>query len=154
MWSSSGQVTSGVPQGSALGPLLFLVYINDLPELLRHSNVRLFADDGILYKEVRCEQDCRDLQRDLDHLEEWERHGTWPLTLPNVTLCMLPELESPLNYTYSLHGTDLQPVTDAKYLGVYLTSDLTWKKHCIETAAKANKVLGLLRRNIRSAPEN
>ena len=64
-------VTSGVPQGTVLGPILFLIYINDLPEYLTHSKLRLFADDSIIYK-ITCQDDCKKLQSDLDAAARWE----------------------------------------------------------------------------------
>ena len=67
-------VTSGVPQGSVLGPILFLSFINDMPECVS-SKCRLFADDSIIYREVRTDRDCTQLQDDLDSLEHWEK--TW-----------------------------------------------------------------------------
>jgi hypothetical protein len=55
-------VTSSIPQGTVLGPILFLIYINDFPEYLTHSKLRLFADDSIIYKEITCQDDCKKLQ--------------------------------------------------------------------------------------------
>ena len=63
-------VTSGVPQGTVLGPLLFLIYIDDIVENLS-SEIRLFADDCILYKEMRSLSDCVVMQRDIDTFHSW-----------------------------------------------------------------------------------
>ena len=71
-FSVSTQVLSGVPQGLVVGPYLFLFYINDLPEFLV-SNVRLFADDTIVYLPIHADSDCQVLQRDLDNLAVWEK---------------------------------------------------------------------------------
>jgi hypothetical protein len=69
--SSTATVDSGVPKGTVLGPLLFLVYINDLPENV-HSSAKLFADDCLLYREVNTTSDTNKLQEDLDMLQKWE----------------------------------------------------------------------------------
>ena len=69
-------VTSGVPQGSVLGPIFFLVYINDMAKCSNHFSVRLFADDTIIYKAVKSVSDCEFLQEDLDALESWAKEWT------------------------------------------------------------------------------
>ena len=68
--STAKHVISGVPQGTVLGPLLFLVYINDLPSHVQ-STPRLFADDCLLYRRINARSDCDILQNDLDRLQEW-----------------------------------------------------------------------------------
>ena len=73
--STEADVLSGVPQGTVLGPLLFLAFINDLPESTSHSDARLFADDCLLYRHVTSSQDQALLQEDLSALERWEKHG-------------------------------------------------------------------------------
>ena len=67
--SKATDVTSGVPQGTVLGPLLFLVYINDMPENI--SSTRLFADDALVYRIIRSRKDHTLLQKDLDILQDW-----------------------------------------------------------------------------------
>jgi hypothetical protein len=69
--SSTATVDSGVPQGTVLGPLLFLIYINDLPENIQYS-AKLFADDCLLYREVNTTSDTNKLHEDLDMLQKWE----------------------------------------------------------------------------------
>ena len=70
--SFSVPVLSGIPQGSVLGPVLFLIYINDLPEYVSNSTVRLFADDTLLYLTIHNSSNCDKLQEDLNNLERWE----------------------------------------------------------------------------------
>ena len=83
--SSSSTVISGVPQGTVLGPLLFLTYINDLPTHVT-SNVRLFADDPILYREIDSPDDCNALQRNIDSLSVWE--SLWQMKF-NISKCYI-----------------------------------------------------------------
>ena len=70
--SAKLDVLSGGPQGTVLGPLLFLVYINDLPEVVSTSTLRLFTDDSLLYRQVMNQSDSNNFQKDLSALEEWE----------------------------------------------------------------------------------
>ena len=124
-------VKSGIPQGSVLGPLLFLQYINDLPEEIQ-SQVRLFADDAAVYLTVRNANDSEILRADLNRLELWER--TWDMEF-NPSKCQVVHISKsrhPVLSQYYLHGQVLEPVDSAKYLGViaylfYLTlsKDLT-----------------------------
>ena len=77
-------VLSGVPQGSVLGPVLFLLFINDLPDNIR-SSVCLFADDCVLYRNIHSLQDCLTLQEDLTSLGQWEADWQMKFNVPNVT---------------------------------------------------------------------
>jgi hypothetical protein len=69
--SNTLPVTSGVPQGPIIGPLLFVLYINDLPDAVTSSQVAMFADDTKLFTTVKREDDCKRLQSDLDNLQTW-----------------------------------------------------------------------------------
>ena len=83
--SSPTEVLSGVPQGTVLGPLFFLVYINDISQgLSKGTKLRLFADDSLLYREINSLEDSAILQRDLNLLQSWEKNGKWNSTLANA----------------------------------------------------------------------
>ena len=141
-------VSSGVPQGSVVGPALFLAYINDLPEQLS-SLTRLFADDTAVYRLSASSLHKDQLQHDLQHLESWEK--TWEMEFHPKKCTVLPISRStdPIINTYRLHGHVLESVSSAKYLGVTLTKNLTWNSHIDNVCKKANKTLGFLRRNLK-----
>ena len=81
--SDTKLVKSGVPQGTVLGPLYFLIYINDIDlNLSADTTIRLFADDSLLYIEIKSTEDCKALQKDLNTLQEWERR--WNSILKNA----------------------------------------------------------------------
>ena len=146
--SSQADVLSGVPQGTVLGQLLFLAFINDMPEITA-SNTRLFAVDGLLYREIDSEADSTELQKDLDALQEWER--TWQMHF-HPEKCQVIHMCTNKRFrwhpTYKLHGHTLESVNGAKYFGVTLSEDLSWTSHVDNTAAKASRTLGFLRRNM------
>ena len=149
--SSVGRVTSGVPQGSVLGPTLFLAYINDLSKNVK-STVRLFADDTTLYRAIRSRADATILQDDLVQLEQWERD--WQMSF-NVTKChvlTVTKKRQPIEQLYTLHGETLERVDSAKYLGVELSKDLNWAKHVHSISSKANKTSAFVQRNLRGCP--
>ena len=103
--SSQSSVTSGVPQGSFLGPLLFLVFINDLPEYVS-STTRLFADDSLLYRTITSLDDARLLQEDLNNLNG-KSCGAYPSILTNVKYCVSPTSGPPYNPIMCFMATHL-----------------------------------------------
>ena len=152
--STKVPVVSGVPQGTVLGPILFLVYINDLPDVIKYSHVRLFADDCILYKQVLSTSDAQKLQSDLDSLYHWAE--TWLMRF-NTSKCHVMHITQAklnrTNFSYNLSGNSLNVMNESKYLGVTIQSNLKWKSHVLNVSVKANRILSLLRRNLRSAPK-
>ena len=141
------QVLSGVPQGSVLGLILFLLYINDLPDSLQ-SQVRLFADDTAVYLTVKGQDDNQKFQNDLDILQEWEREWDMEFNPSKCQVVHITRSRQPINTTYSMHGQVLDSVDSARYLGVDITSDLSFTQHINRTTANASKSLGYLKRNI------
>ena len=148
--SPSAPVTSGVPQGSVLGPILFLIYINDMPLYTKHSQIRLFADDTIAYLTVTSEQDCHLLQEDLRRLESWEKEWQMEFHPAKCNIIRITRKHNKIAFPYQLHGHTLTDVPSAKYLGVTITEDLTWNKHIEKISASANRKLGFLKRNIKT----
>ena len=142
-------VTSGVPQGSVLGPCLFLLYINDLAEDLE-SVVRLFADDTIAYLTIASQSDATRLQRDLDRLAKWEDLWQMQFHPEKCQVLRVCKKHKP-NYSgsYTLHGHSLEIVNESKYLGVTIQGDLRWNTHINNITNKANSTLAVLKRNVR-----
>ena len=137
-WSA---VSSGVPQGTVLGQVLFLLYINDLPNSIS-STVKLFADDSVVYRQIQRVEDHSILQQDLFNLEQWA--SLWQMNFApskcytlSVTLKKEPSL-----FTYSLCKSILEGVKFQKYLGVHITSSLSWAKQCEAVKKKSKQSLG------------
>ena len=146
--SYEADVKSGVPQESILGPCLFLLYINDLPESL-NCTMKLFADDIIAYLAITSEEDATSLQQDLSKLGKWETKWQMEFHPGKCQVLTITHNRNPVHNTYTLHGQALEHVTAAKYLGVTLTSDLSWNKHITNITGMANSSLGFLRHNLR-----
>ena len=89
--SEKGPVISGVRQGSVLGPILFFIFINDLPDNL-NKKARMFADDCIVYREISLTKTNLLYKRTLIHLQHGNRRGEWTFTLRNVMCYVFPEL--------------------------------------------------------------
>ena len=143
-------VTSGVPQGSVIGPILFIYYINDLPMQTNNSTIKIFADDTKLYSEISSKSDSDSLQNDLNNLVIWT--NTWLLNF-NLNKCCVMHLgkDNP-NYNYTLLNDNsvipINPTLSEKDLGVYIDPLLGFDNHIDIVVKKANKVCGLIIRSI------
>jgi hypothetical protein len=139
-------VTSGVPQGSVLGPLLFVIYINDLPECVTNFPIKLYADDSKIIAEINNEDDSRKLQEDLNAVVNWT--DKWLMRL-NYDKCKVMHLgkknskqayymhDSLTGFTHTLSMTEKE-----RDLGITLSSDAKWHAHASKIASKANSTLG------------
>ena len=142
-------VTSGVLQGSVLGPILFLIYTNDLPDSTKFK-VRLFADDTAIYLAVSSLKDAQILQQDLDHLNNWELEWDMEFNPGKGVVIHITRHRTPIPSQYLLHGQVLESVAGSKYLGVEITSNLSFNNHIQSITTSASRSLGFLRRNIRT----
>ena len=148
--SDWADVLSGVPQGSVLGPLLFVIYINDLPDQI-HTVVKMFADDTKIFADTSVEGMQELLQEDIKRLDDWAK--TWQLTF-NTSKCKVMHLGKNRNpcssYYMDKEGEDviLERTRLEKDLGVHIDDELKMSKHAEQQANKANKLLGLIRRSL------
>ena len=150
--SPDAPVLSGVPQGTVLGPLLFLLYINDLGENCT-SRMRLFADDTLIYSTIESYDDAAKLQSDLTALQEWAQKWQMKFNPSKCHVLRISRKQNPVESNYVLMGKVLDSVTHHPYLGVELSSNLDWGQHVNNKVMKANRSLGFLRRNLSSCPE-
>lgn len=137
-------VTSGVPQGSILGPLLFLLYVNDISRCFAHSKFLMYADDLKVFKNIESEADCLMLQADLDRLTEYCNSNKLILSLPKCTFISFTKKKSIINYNYQLNSVRLKRVTSIRDLGVTLDSKLHLDLHVDKIVNKAFKMYGFV----------
>ena len=149
--SVSCPVLSGVPQGTVLGPLLFLLYINDIPDSIL-STLRLYADDILLYSTIHSISDCKRLQQDLATLEKWASLWQMEFNLNKCEHLPITNKKSSISYDYQLCGQTIQKVSSVKYLGVTFDQHLTWKAHINNLCSRANLTKAFLQRNISHCP--
>ena len=151
--SSMMTVKSGVPQGSILGPLLFVLFINDMFSCISQgTNIALYADDTKIWREILSSADNFILQNDIDKLFEWsslnkmnfhkKKCKVLSVTLQRNVLDNLPFN----SFFYELNGTIIDYVTSQTDLGVTVNTKLLWGSHCNELVTKARSRLGLLGR--------
>ena len=141
------EVSSGVPQGSILGPTLFLMYINDIFSCINHSHLLLFADDCKIFKEITCKTDCHLLQCDINSIYEWCK--TWHMNLhPEKCFFMNFSLkrQNDIVCEYFIGDFILNRVMQMKDLGVHFTYNLNFSLHVSKIASKARQMLGFINR--------
>lgn len=145
--STSINVLSGVGQGSHLGPLLFSLFFNDLPAIIRHSLVLMFADDVKLYRSIAGPDDCRLLQADLQRFYDWLRMNGLELSLSKCAVMEFSRMVTPINFDYQLDSIQLPFVSHIKDLGVIFDRNLSFIDHINTLSSKCHRLLGYVSRN-------
>nr|VZI07668.1 unnamed protein product [Spirometra erinaceieuropaei] len=143
--SAEVAVESGVPQGSVLGPTLFIIYVNDCVSEL-NCDVAMFADDVKLWSVIRTEFDEERLQADLTRLEKWSQDWLLPFNVTKCNVMRVGRTRSLNRRVYHLNGVPLQEVDAQKDLGVWVTASLKPSLHCSKVAKSAMSVLYLVKR--------
>ena len=140
--STTLPVLSGVPQGSILGPVLFLIYMNDLPSVTTVSKSLLFVDDTKCFNNVSNTMDLVSLQQDLDFIARWSIQSSLKF---NTTKSVHLSFKSKVTTTFKLLDVPVVTNTTHKDLGIILSVDLSWDYHYEHITSKAYRMLGLLR---------
>ena len=139
-------VTSGVPQGSILGPLLFLVYINDLPDVVNSCNVFLFADDTKCSRSIKTMNDCFHLQQCVDNLLSWSNKWNFHFNDSKCILMHFHKSQSQSHsHVYTIGDHPISTRDTHRDLGIMLQSDLNWASHYDFICSRAYRILGLLK---------
>ena len=147
--SSLFDVSSGVPQGSVLGPLLFIIYINSMVMKAGYTNLLLYADDLKLYREIKTDEDVETLQTDLDKLYDLTQYSLLKFHPDKCVVMRLMSSRSKKlrpNALYNMDERRLKAVSEEKDLGISFNDNLTFEKHINEKVNKANSLIGMVRR--------
>ena len=145
-YSSWKNVKAGVPQGSVLGPLLFLIHINDISNVVQHCKIRLFADDTCLFIEVdNREETAIKINQDLQHLHNWSKQ--WLITFSEIktkSLLISNKIDANKNPPVMMNNTIIEEVPSFTYLGLTFTKNLRWNNHIDKVTTKARKRLSAM----------
>ena len=156
--SEPQSISFGVPQGSVLGPLLFIMYVNDLPSAIKFCNVELYADDTLLYFTSDLASTIEhNLTLDLTNITCWLRVNYLSLNINKTKLMLIgthQRLAPVSDFTVQCNGSVLERVEKYKYLGVVLDQNLSWKEHVEYIGKKISSRLGMLRKARKILPRN
>lgn len=143
-------VYSGVPQGSHLGPLLFILFINDLVDVLKYSECLLYADDAKIFKKVGGLSDATELQLDINAVTDWCKLNLLHLNVSKCSTMTYYRIKKPIVHEYCIGNRTLNRIEKITDLGITFEHNLTYNKHIDAILAKSNMILGLLIRASKS----
>ena len=145
--SNELEMEYGVPQGSVLGPLLFLIYINDMYKSIKYSSIRLFADDTcILISNKSPKQLQKQLNIDLRNISNWLKANKISLNASKTELVVFrhPRKQVKFNFKIKIDGKKLIPSKYVKYLGILIDQHLNWNYHINLLTSKLSRAVGML----------
>lgn len=146
-YSQTYTVNSSVPQGSNLGPLCFLLMINNLPESIKNSNCYLFADDFKICKEITRKEDCLLLEKDITRVVEWCKENKMELNIEKCFIVTYTIKHEAIINNYTLMDRPLQRKEEAKDLGVLFDTKLTFETHIARKVNEAYRMMGFIKRS-------
>lgn len=151
--SDPRHVTSGVPQGSHLGPLLFNLFINDLVKVINSSKVLMFADDAKLIMSIRDESDCVRLQSDIDNLYEWCELNGVQINVAKCKVLRIAGGRTTLDYPYKVGDAPIKLCKEACDLGVTYSESGRFDIHIKNITTISYQLLGFINRTCRDFPD-
>ena len=152
-YSDEIRVTSGVPQGSVLGPILFILYINDLPDTI-NCQIKLYADDVVLYTDILSnEEGSFSLQANINRLSQWCKKWKMSVYVGKCAIMRMTKQKLAVMPRYYLGGVEVRVVNEFKYLGVHISNKCTWQNHVHHVTGKAYQMLRFIKRNFKDCPQ-
>lgn len=140
-------VTCGVPQGSIIGPLLFLIYVNDMVDSVKYGKVKIFADDtNMFYTDKDIHSIIPKIEEDLSALNDWLKVNKLCLNVKKCNFMIIhsSHKKKPTDIKIKLCDNYIEEVEFCKYLGVYIDNKLTWKNHITAVCKKIRPIIGIL----------
>ena len=145
--SNTLPITTGVPQGSVLGPLLFLIYINELPMVSDVFNRWMYADDTTLYCNIDQNVSEEVINNELSKVSQWLVANKLSINVTKTKYMVFHLDKKVVTYPdLQLNGNKIERVTQFNFLGLILQSNLSWNKHVIHISLKVSKTIGILYR--------
>lgn len=138
--------TSGVPQGSHLGPWFFIIFINGLSNIIKNSKILMYADDLKIFRTIENLNDAHLLQDDINNLVDWCEKVKLNLNINKCKSMSFHRKLAPIIYDYYINSTKLSQITEVRDLGVTFTHNMSFNKHIDNIILKANQMLGFIRR--------
>lgn len=137
---------SDIPQGSHLGPLLSLLFFNDVTKVIKSAKFSLYADDLKVYCVVKSVRDCNALQRDLIALHLWCIENGLELSIDKCKAMSFSRKRDPIHYVYNIDEVTLDRIREYRDLGVTFVENMSFNKHVEIVVAKAYAMLGFMKR--------
>lgn len=137
-------ISSGVPQGSHLGPILFNYFINDIPSCFHHSNIFMYADDLKFFRTIKSDTDSSLLQMDLDSLTQWCKNNQMYLNSKKCYYVKYTRNNNVINTQYCINEDTLTEVDTIRDLGVLFDQKLTFAPHLDHIIKKASRMMGFV----------
>jgi hypothetical protein len=140
------RTNSGVPQGSNLGPILFLIFFDDIVKVITNSSCLLFADDLKLFRTIETPLCCAMMQSDLDAISQWSILNKLEFATSKCNIISFSRSRHTLLFPYTLSGIILNRVTEIKDLGVLYDAKFTFNQHILDISTRSSKMLGFVMR--------